>query len=63
MKDLEDLLPNKSLIPPPTEEEELPPPGTHSHTYTLPHSFIVNYKQIDTWLSTVFALHPSSQML
>ncbi|NP_001041502.1 transmembrane channel-like protein 2-B [Takifugu rubripes] len=26
MKDLEDLLPNKSLIPTPTEEEELPPP-------------------------------------
>lgn len=63
MKDLEDLLPNKSLIPPPTEEEELPPPGTHSHTYTLRHSFIVNYKQIYTWLSTVFALHLSSQML
>ncbi len=34
MKDLEDLLPNKSLIPPPTEEEQLPPPGTHTHTHT-----------------------------
>lgn len=33
MKDLEDLLPNKSLIPTPTEEEELPPPGTHTQTH------------------------------
>lgn len=28
MKDLEDLLPNKSLIPPPIEDEEKAPPGT-----------------------------------
>lgn len=27
MKDLEDLLPDKSLIPPPIEEEETAPPG------------------------------------
>lgn len=32
MKDLEDLLPNKSLIPPPTEEEEPPVPGTVTQT-------------------------------
>lgn len=30
MKDLEDLLPNNTLIPPPTKEEELPPPGKHT---------------------------------
>lgn len=28
MKDLEDLLPNKSLIPPPIEDEDIAPPGT-----------------------------------
>ncbi|KAM7391574.1 hypothetical protein PAMP_022255 [Pampus punctatissimus] len=39
MKDLEDLLPDKSLIPPPTEEEP-PPPGTHTHTHT--YSFITH---------------------
>ena len=29
-KDLDDLLPNKILIPPPTVQEELPPPGKHT---------------------------------
>ena len=32
MKDLEDLLPDKSLIPPPVEEEP-PPPGTLTHSH------------------------------
>lgn len=38
MKDLEDLLPNKSLIPAPTEEEKQPSPGTHTPTHTCTHT-------------------------
>lgn len=35
MKDLEDLLPNKSLIPPPMEDEETAPPGMTHPSYFL----------------------------
>lgn len=40
MKDLEDLLPNKSLIPADTEEEKQPSPGTHTPTHTCTHSHL-----------------------
>lgn len=70
MKDLEDLLPNKSLIPPPTEEEDTAPAGTihssifythllpprHTRTHTIYFFLITDCRPVVTCLTSTFFL-------